>query len=44
MQNDFRNYAVNHLGLSGNTIDSYMRKSGAGVKSPMSDYMNPYIL
>lgn len=44
MQNDFRNYAVNHLGMSGNTIDSYMRKSGAGVKSPMADYMNPYIL
>ena len=44
MQNDFRNYAVNHLGMSGNTIDSYMRKAGAGVKSPMADYMNPYIL
>lgn len=44
MQNDFRNYAVNHLGMSGNTIDSYIRKAGAGVKSPMADYMNPYIL
>ena len=44
MQNDFRNYAVNHLGMSGNTIDSYMRKAGAGIKSPMADYMNPYIL
>ena len=44
MQNDFRNYAVNHLGMSGNTIDSYMRKAGADVKSPMADYMNPYIL
>ena len=25
MKNDFRNYAVNHLGMSSNTLDSYAR-------------------
>ena len=24
--NEFRKYAVNHLGMSGNTIDSYAQK------------------
>ena len=47
MTNDFRNYAVNHLGMSSNTLDSYARKMQAGVTSvmnPTADYMNPYIL
>ena len=50
MQNDFRNFAVNHLGMSSNTLDGYTRyinKSGAGVSTtmqPSADYMNPYIL
>lgn len=47
MKNDFRNYAVNHLGMSSNTLDSYsrkMEKSASGVMMPTSDYMNPYIL
>ena len=46
-KNDFRNYAVNHLGMSSNTLDSYARyldKSGAMVTAPTADYMNPYIL
>ncbi|MDE7380855.1 MAG: ATP-dependent Clp endopeptidase proteolytic subunit ClpP [Muribaculaceae bacterium] len=47
MKNDFRNYAVNHLGMSSNTLDSYARaldrRSGA-VFTPTSDYLNPYIL
>lgn len=33
MKNDFRNYAVNHLGMSSNTLDSYARhmEKTAGV-------------
>jgi ATP-dependent Clp protease protease subunit len=27
MNNEFRNYAVHHLGMSGNTIDSYVKKT-----------------
>ncbi len=33
-ENDFRNYAVNHLGMSSNTLDSYarhMEKTAEGV-------------
>lgn len=47
MTNDFKNYAVNHLGMNSNTLDSYskhMEKSAGGVFMPTSDYMNPYIL
>ena len=49
MQNDFRNYAVNHLGINSNTLDSYTRHldKQSGVFSatmPTADYMNPYIL
>ena len=47
MHNDFKNYAVNHFGMSSNTLDSYGRmleKSACGVFTPTSDYMNPYIL
>lgn len=47
MNKDFRNYAVNHLGMSGNTIDSYVRSLNDGAQAvftPTSDYLNPYIL
>ena len=47
MQNDFRNFAVNHLGMSSNTLDSYAKyidKKAGGVTVPAADYMNPYIL
>ena len=47
MHNDFKNYAVNHLGMSSNTLDSYgkmLEKSAGGIFTPTSDYMNPYIL
>ena len=48
IMNDFRNYAVNHLGMSSNTLHDYMRKTNlaapASVMTPTSDYMNPYIL
>ncbi len=53
MNNDFRNYAVNHRGISSNTFDQYSRYVGAAAAATMSgtagiapsaDYMNPYIL
>lgn len=46
MKNDFRNFAVNHLGMSSNTLDSYARAvdRAGGVSAPVADYMNPYIL
>lgn len=51
MSEDFRNFAVNHLGMSSNTLDSYTRfvnRNAASVTSsvsvPAADYMNPYIL
>jgi len=50
MQNDFRNYAVNHLGINSNTLDSYTsfvnKNTGvvSAVQSPRADYLNPYIL
>lgn len=47
MQNDFRNFAVNHLGISSGTLDSYVKyvDAGAGAMSlPQADYLNPYIL
>lgn len=50
MQNDFRNYAVNHLGINSNTLDSYTsfvnKNAGvvSAVRSPQADYLNPYIL
>ena len=47
-KDDFRNYAVNHLGMSSNTLDSYARyidkKAGGMVTAPTADYMNPYSL
>lgn len=49
MQNEFRNFAVNHMGINSNTLDGYTRyinRNGAGVSAtlPSADYMNPYIL
>ncbi|MBP3299365.1 MAG: ATP-dependent Clp endopeptidase proteolytic subunit ClpP [Muribaculaceae bacterium] len=51
MNSDFRNYAVNHLCMSGNTVDSYMKAVNAATplaaltaQAPTADYMNPYIL
>lgn len=46
MQNDFRNFAVNHLGINSNTLDSYTSfvNTKGGVSVPHADYMNPYIL
>lgn len=49
MKNDFRNFAVNHLGMNSNTLDSYQRTidknfTAAGNFMPTADYLNPYIL
>ena len=47
MKNDFRNFAVNHLGMSSNTLDSYVKFVDAhagAVSMPQADYLNPYIL
>lgn len=50
MNNDFRNYAVNHCGMSSNMLDQYTKfvNNSVGVTSsiqtPTSDYINPYIL
>ncbi|MCM1291158.1 MAG: ATP-dependent Clp endopeptidase proteolytic subunit ClpP [Prevotella sp.] len=49
MNNDFINYAVNHLGLNSNTLNDYIRKTQLATLSstaavPQADYLNPYIL
>ncbi|MDE6235886.1 MAG: ATP-dependent Clp endopeptidase proteolytic subunit ClpP [Muribaculaceae bacterium] len=47
MQNDFRNFAVNHLGVNSNTLDSYVKyvdATAGAVSMPQADYLNPYIL
>lgn len=49
MNKDFRNFAVNHCGLNGNTLDSYINFMDKGRVSttgftPRADYLNPYIL
>lgn len=50
--NDFRKYAVGHLGLSGTLVDDVARATSrdavlSGLRSsaaPQADYINPYIL
>ncbi len=32
-QNEFRKYAVGHLGMSGNTMDDYMRQTNARLEA-----------
>ncbi len=49
MNNDFKNFAVNHLGINSNMLDQYTRfvdKAASGISSvtPHADYINPYIL
>ena len=50
MHNDFRNYAVNHLGINSNTLDCYVRHINSQsscvntTQTPVADYLNPYIL
>lgn len=40
--NEFRKYAVGHLGLSGNTMDDYIRQTENRLHQPTS--LTPYIL
>lgn len=52
MNNDFRNFAVNHLGVNSHTFDDYTRfidknaysATASAASMPKADYMNPYIL
>lgn len=45
MNSDFRKYAVHHKGMSGNTVDSYIKAVNAGAAlTPAANYINPYIL
>lgn len=41
-QNEFRKYAVGHLGMSGNTMDDYIRQTEARLIQPTS--LTPYII
>lgn len=41
-QNEFRKYAVGHLGMSGNTMDDYIRQTTARIHNPTS--LTPYII
>jgi ATP-dependent Clp protease protease subunit len=41
-QNEFRKYAVGHLGMSGNTMDDYMRQTNARLIQPTN--LTPYII
>jgi ATP-dependent Clp protease protease subunit len=41
-QNEFRKYAVGHLGMSGNTTDDYIRQTEARLVQPTS--LTPYII
>ena len=47
-QQDFTDYAVNHLGVSSNTLHQYTQFVGRAaaplLRQPHADYMNPYIL
>ena len=40
--NEFRKYAVHHLGMSGNTVDSYARKMQEQV--PAIEAMTQYVI
>lgn len=40
--NEFRKYAVGHLGMSGNTMDDYQRKMNAQLHQPTN--LTPYII
>ncbi len=41
-QNEFRKYAVGHLGMSGNTMDDYIRQANARIHNPTG--LTPYII
>src|ERR1043165_1751664 len=41
-QNEFRKYAVGHLGMSGNTMDDYIRQTNTRI--PQTTNLTPYII
>ena len=43
MKNDFQKFAVNHLGINSNTLNSYTQAVNGAI-TPTADYLNPYIL
>lgn len=47
-QQDFRNFAINHLGVNSNALHQYANCVSTAaallVSAPKADYMNPYIL
>ena len=44
MNNDFRNYAVKHLGMSGLALDQYVSATSRGAQSIAASYISPTII
>lgn len=44
MNNDFRNYAVKHLGMNGLALDQYVSATSRGVQSIAASYISPTII
>lgn len=44
MNNDFRNYAVKHLGMDGLALDQYVSATSRGAQSIAASYISPTII
>ncbi len=44
MNNDFRNYAVKHLGMNGLALDQYVSATSRGAQSIAASYISPTII
>ena len=44
MNNDFRNYAVKHMGISSTTLDSYVAAANRAAQAITSSYISPTII
>lgn len=44
MNNDFRNYAVKHLGMNGLALDQYVSATTCGAQSIAASYISPTII
>ncbi|MDE5658419.1 MAG: ATP-dependent Clp protease proteolytic subunit, partial [Muribaculaceae bacterium] len=44
MNNDFRNYAVKHLGMNGLALDQYVSATTRGAQSIAASYISPTII
>lgn len=44
MNNDFRNYAVKHLGMNGLALDQYVSATTRGAQSVAASYISPTII